>query len=257
MWSGTYQWNLVGTAVDYRIRLAFPQSVAYADRWDVIPPMGFVLMRGHHLLPPLPAEESAWTGRLEGWAAHFFASLRDTLRTAARSLPNPETERELARHCYVLGLYDSAYRGWPPSSLAALRRAGPGGCRRHPETLPERNGRGSRCRTCSARHRPTSSSYRPAPCGPPSGSNDQDRRRPAGAHQWPVRRRVLSGSRRGLSAASPLRAVPRRRDSERQQRAGVDGPSLDQDCQGAEVPAPWRESKGRLNMASIKRRGAS
>ncbi len=117
--SGTYQWNLVGTAVDYRIRLAFPQSVAYADRWDVIPPMGFVLMRGHHLLPPLPAEESACTGRLEGWAAHFFASLRDTLRTAARSLPNPETERELARHCYVLGLYDSAYRAGPraPSPL--------------------------------------------------------------------------------------------------------------------------------------------
>ena len=109
--SGPYQWNTVGKAIDYRIRLAFPQAMAYADRWDFIAPEEFALVTGPELPPPLPAEHAASNLRLYEWAATFFASLRDTLLAAAdQSPPSPDMEQELARHCYVLGLYDDAYR---------------------------------------------------------------------------------------------------------------------------------------------------
>jgi hypothetical protein len=108
-----YPWGSVGTAVDYRVRFAFPQSVAYADRWDFMAPEGFSLLvdRARELLPPLPAEEGACSQRLSGWAGPFFESLRDLLRaTGGQAVLSPELEWGLASHCYVLGLYDAVHR---------------------------------------------------------------------------------------------------------------------------------------------------
>jgi hypothetical protein len=66
------------------------------------------------LVPPLPAELGAGSERLNQWAGFFFASLRDTLRAAAaHSASSTEMEQELARHCFVLGLYDAVYRAGP------------------------------------------------------------------------------------------------------------------------------------------------
>ena len=106
---GAQHLSLIHISIDYRIRLAFPQAMAYADRWDFIAPEEFALVTGPELPPPLPAEHAASNLRLYEWAATFFASLRDTLLAAAdQSPPSPDMEQELARlsliHIFVEGL---------------------------------------------------------------------------------------------------------------------------------------------------------
>jgi hypothetical protein len=128
--SDGYPWSVVGAAIDYRIRLAFPQAVAYASRWELVSETGgFGLPAGGDVFPlqaELGASQGAPYGFYNLWAGSFFASLRELLTEigpTARRL-QPALEEAMARHCFVLGIYDAIGRGVPIDRTPLVSVAG-------------------------------------------------------------------------------------------------------------------------------------
>ena len=131
-----YPWGTIGMAMDYRLRYAFTitpadQLVAYKGllRYtglqvaDVDPTTGellFLNTRTGELFSGDPTTDKLLDeARLPGAtcavaaAQDFFAGLDDTLARLqpVRRRLAPEAEQEMARLCYVLALFETAYRG--------------------------------------------------------------------------------------------------------------------------------------------------
>jgi len=122
--SAGYPWTAAASAIDYRIRLAFPQSAAYLPRWEFASPVGgFSLVTDRKLPRPFPAEFAAASGEPHGpfnsWAGAFFETLRDVLGAVLANnsdpakQPDAALEETLAQLCYVLGLYEALNHGGP------------------------------------------------------------------------------------------------------------------------------------------------
>lgn len=122
--SANYPWTAAGSAIDYRIRLAFPQASSYVLRWkDASPLSGFAVAIDSTLPRPFPAEIAASCGEpygpFQSWAGAFFEELHNLLGAAQANdsdpakQPNAELEERLAQLCFVLGLYDSVHHGGP------------------------------------------------------------------------------------------------------------------------------------------------
>jgi len=122
--SAGYPWTVVGSAIDYRIRLAFSQANSYLPRWEFASPVrGFGLAMDGKLPRPFPAEIAAASGEPYGpfnsWAGAFFEKLHDVLGAVLANdsdpakQPDAALEGTLAQLCYVLGLYDALYHAEP------------------------------------------------------------------------------------------------------------------------------------------------
>ncbi len=122
--SANYPWTATGSAIDYRIRLAFPHASSYLPRWeDASPLSGFSLAIDSKLPRPFPAEIAASCGEpygpFQSWAGAFFQELHSVLGAAHANdedpakQPDPALEEKLVQLCYVLGLYDSLHHGEP------------------------------------------------------------------------------------------------------------------------------------------------
>jgi len=125
-----YPWSTVGGAIDYRIRFAFPQAAAYASRWELASETsGFGLPVSSDVFP-LQAEVGASGGAPYGfynlWAGSFFASLREVLTEIGPTAGRLELalEEAMARHCYVLSIYDAIGRGVPIDRTPLVSVAG-------------------------------------------------------------------------------------------------------------------------------------
>lgn len=93
--SANYPWTATGSAIDYRIRLAFPQASSYLPRWeDASPLSGFALAIDSKLPRPFPAEIAASCGEpygpFQSWAGAFFEELRNVLGAAHANDADPE-----------------------------------------------------------------------------------------------------------------------------------------------------------------------
>ncbi len=122
--SASYPWTAAGSAIDYRIRLAFPQASSYLPRWELASPVsGFALATDSNLPRPFPAEIAAASGEPYGpfnsWSGAFFEKLHDVLGAVLASnsdpakQPDAAPEETLAQLCYVLGLYDALDHAGP------------------------------------------------------------------------------------------------------------------------------------------------
>lgn len=122
--SAGYPWTAAGSAIDYRIRLAFPRAVSYLPRWEFASPVsGFGLATDSKLPWPFPAEFAAAGGEPYGtfnsWAGAFFETLHDVLGAVLANNSDPTKqldtalEETLVQLCYVLGLYDALNHGGP------------------------------------------------------------------------------------------------------------------------------------------------